>query len=276
MSWSSSSSFPFTALTLPWADYPVPAASSSRLRPNTDYVHGRQHSGSAISSTSWTRPTSTWKTDATLVDPAWISRTQVPIDRDRHRPRGAIEASSYGGCPFIRRFGSHRLTDQVGLHERIGREQREQSAEIPPRAAARNASTTSWFSSRSICDVDGSGLPGTSRRARLANWRTAVPERPMTALTSSNGYPNTSCRTNAALSAGAKASRTTCIASTVFSASNASASDQSDRALRIPRLRPLTWFAACAAIKTQPSHDGREPGGQVVDRRCGDSRSAPP
>ena len=46
----------------------------------------------------------------------------------------------------------------------------------------------------------------------------------MTALISSNGYPKTSCRTNAALSAGARVSRTTCIASPVFSASSASAS----------------------------------------------------
>ena len=70
--------------------------------------------------------------------------------------------------------GFHPSTD----HKRI--------AKSPPRAAVRYSSTT-WRLSCAACAATGSGTPCTLRRALLASWRTAVPERPMTALISWNG-----------------------------------------------------------------------------------------
>ena len=104
-----------------------------------------------------------------------------------------------------------------------------------------------------------------SRRARLANWRTAVLERPMTALISSKGYPNTSCRTNAARSAGTRASSTTRMASPVFSASKASASGSAEAGSGGARASALAQRRARRLVQDKPRHDGREPGRQVVD-----------
>ena len=74
----------------------------------------------------------------------------------------------------------------------------------PPRAAVRKASTTGGSRPGWPGPPPAPGAPCTLRRARLASWRTAVADRPITRLISSNGYPKTSCSTKAALSAGAR------------------------------------------------------------------------
>ena len=88
----------------------------------------------------------------------------------------------------------------------------------------------------------------------------------MTALISSNGYPKTSCSTNAALSAGARASRTTCIAPPIRLG-------EQRVGLRVDRrgvggclgLGIGPGASLAEVVQAQPRHDGRQPGGQVVD-----------
>ena len=91
----------------------------------------------------------------------------------------------------------------------------------PSRAAARKASTTAHWPSRS---TSGTGAPWTRRRPRLASWRVAVGVRPTIGAISSNGTANTSCSTNATRSAGASESSTTSSASPTESPSRASCS----------------------------------------------------
>ena len=94
----------------------------------------------------------------------------------------------------------------------------------PSRAAARKASTTAHWPSRS---TSGTGAPRTRRRARLASCLVAVGVRPTIGATSSNGTAKTSCSTKATRSAGVRESRTTSSASPTASPNRASCSGSS-------------------------------------------------
>ena len=117
---------------------------------------------------------------------------------------------------------ARRPRAEVGSEHDIGVEHGDQSIEVPSRAAARKASTTSRCASRSASGTVCSAW--TRRRARLASWRAASGERSMIEAISSKGTANMSCSTNANRSAGLSVSRTTSKARPTESASRASCS----------------------------------------------------
>ena len=156
----------------------------------------------------------------------------------------------------------------------------------PLRLAVRNASTTSRWACRSAGVVACSSLSDcTRRRPRLASWRTAADERPITEPTSSNGTANRSCSTKARRSAGESVSRTTCSALPTRSARTASCSGVGVRVgeVRVGVVlgeRVLAPAAAAAqVVEADPRDDRGQPGGQVVHRRrrrSGRAAASPP
>ena len=111
------------------------------------------------------------------------------------------------------------------------------ASKSPPRAAARNASTTRRCraTSRSGC-----GAACTRRRARLASCRAESGVRSMIWATSSKGTANTSCSTKQSRSAGERVSSTTSKAMPTESASTASCSGRPGR-----HHRPAARVASC-------------------------------
>ena len=139
----------------------------------------------------------------------------------------------------------------------------------PSRAAARNASTTAHWPSRS---TSGTGAPWTRRRPRLASWRVAVGVRPTIGAISSNGTANTSCSTNATRSAGASESSTTSNASPTESPSRASCSGSMPASGLTIGIRHVGLEGRLAPRPARPEHveadppdDRRQPGPQVLD-----------
>ena len=45
-------------------------------------------------------------------------------------PLGAVEAGGYGGRAVVQRLGAHPLSDRVGAHDGVGREQRQKGREF--------------------------------------------------------------------------------------------------------------------------------------------------
>ena len=96
---------------------------------------------------------------STGVDPG---STQLTIDSDRWRPPGTVEASSHHGCTVIYGIRTDRLPDQVGTHDSVGSEEHHRVARSPPRAAARNASTTAGTRRALLVTLNGKRVQTTS------------------------------------------------------------------------------------------------------------------
>ena len=139
----------------------------------------------------------------------------------------------------------------------------------PSRDAARNASTTAHWPSRS---ASGTGAPWTRRRPRLASCRVAADDRPTIGAMSSNGIANTSCRTNATRSAGERDSRTASSARPIESPRSASCSGS--HAASAPTIGSGTCASSGASrrvrrdaelVQADATDDRGQPGAQVLD-----------
>jgi hypothetical protein len=149
--------------------------------------------------------------------------TQLTIDGDRCRPSSAVEATSHGGCAVICGIRADLLSNQVGTHDSVGREEQQQGGKIP----------TAGCSEERVDDPLALG----ARCLRRGRLRHAPHLAPLSARQLAHGgirAPHDSADLVERITEdivqderrplGRRVSRTTCIASPVFSASSASAS----------------------------------------------------
>ena len=125
----------------------------------------------------------------------------------------------------------------------------------------------------------------TRRRPRLASWRTAADERPITEPTSSKGTANRSCSTKASRSAGESVSRTTCSAVPTWSARTASCTGSASSVGQVGvgvvlGQRVLAPAAAAAQlVEADPARrrwSARRRGSPPRTRRCARAAARPP
>src|SRR5665213_395189 len=96
----------------------------SGFHPSTDHVHGPQHVwvGDQLDLAHQARLDMEHEghLDRPGVDPGGA---ELAVDGDRCRPPGAVEAGGHGGCAVVYGIRTHLLSDQVGTHDSVGREE---------------------------------------------------------------------------------------------------------------------------------------------------------
>ena len=191
---------------------------------------------------------------------------EVAVDGDRRRPLGAVEAGRDGGRAVVDGLRAHSLSDQVGTHDSVGREQQQQGREIPA-------------SGRSEEGVDDAAAL-VARGLRLGRLRCTfhLPPRPARQL----AYGSTRAPQDGAdlieripedivQDERRSLRRRQCVEDDLHCPAHPLG--EQDAGLGVDRcgiggclglgLRPGTSLAQ--VVQAQPRHDGRQPGGQVVD-----------
>ena len=209
----------------------------------------------------------------------------VPVDVDE--PGGLARPLKFcaTASPPLPRTAHPCHRGGVRAYDGVRVEELQQSRRSPSRLAMRNASTTSrWVRRSAGAVVCSSSADCTRRRPRLASWRTAADERPITEPTSSKGTANRSCRTKASRSAGESVSRTTCSAVPTWSARTASCTGSASTSARSASAscsgaRPRAGCRGCAAGRGRSARrpwSARRRGSPPRPRRCARAAARPP